>query len=170
MYYALKTIPYAFECKLLTPSSKTRILDDDAIKNTRKILINDICKLYKSLFINYSTKDNGLPYIEKEDRFGTIVSLERIDFNHRSIMEDVADELKLNGEERAFLKEHIRFDALYAVERLTFLSGNAIDEIKAMIKNETIYDFDISHKHCGKNYSHKEFLTYKKRLLDKNNI
>lgn len=161
---------FAFECKLLTPSSKTRILDDDAIKNTRKILINDICKLYKSLFINYSTKDNGLPYIEKEDRFGTIVSLERIDFNHKSIMEDVADELKLNGEERAFLKEHIRFDALYAVERLTFLSGNAIDEIKAMIKDEKIYDFDISHKHCGKNYSHKEFLTYKKRLLDKNSI
>ena len=157
---------FAFECKLLTPSSKTRILDDDAVLRTKEILIDDICKLYKSLFVNYSTKENGLPFIEKDNRFGAVVSLERIDFDHKTIMEAVANKLKLEDEERKFLEEHIRFDALYAIERLTFLRGNAIKEIKEMIRNEKIYDFDISHKTCNKNYSHKEFLSYKKKILD----
>lgn len=161
---------FAFECKLLTPSSKTRLLDDDAIRHTKEILIDDICKLYKSLFVNYSTKDNNLHFVEKDNRFGTVVSLERIDFNHERIMDAVADKLILKEEERKFLKEHIRFDALYAIERLTFLRGNAIKEIKEMIRNGKMYDFDISHTNCGKSYSHEEFLVYKKRLLDKNTI
>lgn len=156
----------AFECKLLTPAPGVRLLDSKSVDKLKEILIDDVCKLYKSLFLNYSTKDNNLPFVEKDNRFGTVLLLERTDFDHRSIMQAVADKLNLSKEEKAFMAKHIRYDVLYSFERLTFCSGNAIEEMKYMMNNNKEYDFDISHKSSSKNYNHKEFLKFKKRVLD----
>lgn len=158
---------FAAECKLLTPSSRTRLLDKESLENTKRILIEDICKLYKSLFIYYSCDGNGLPFVLKENRFGSVVLLERIDFDHRMIMKSVADKLGLNDEERHFLSEHIRFDSLYDIERLAFCHGNAIQEMRNMINDNRVFDFSISHSTGEKEYIHKDFISFKKDVLGK---
>lgn len=152
------------ECKLITPSVDVRFLDKIALAEHKKCVVDFVCQLYKSLFVNYSIEGNNLKFIEKENRYGIVLLFERMDFDHRSIIAEAGNTLGLNGKEREFLSKHIRFDALYDFESFVFSGGNAIDEMKKMIEKNEMYNFTISRHSCSENYVHEDFLRQKNSL------
>lgn len=156
----------AIECKLHTPASSLRILTQETLDKAKTMIIDDLVKLYKALFVNYPNQLEGIPHIDKNERYGILITLERFDFLHSEIMESVAKRLSLAKEEKDFLNKHIRFDCLYNYETFAFSNGNLINEIKYMNENNKTFDFSISHTTCLKEHKNEEFLEFKNNLLN----
>ena len=154
-----------FESKLRTPSAKMRLLDKDTVKETKKIIVENIKQIYKSVFEMYPNNFEDLPKISMENRYGIVVTLERFDFDGKTLFDIASEELKLDPKMDKLLRHNIFIRSLYDIEEHCFLKDNLFYKILESIKAGKTHDFIFNFGKKPKKYLDTDYKRFKDRIL-----